>query len=101
VPVLVVRAGGNGAAQLFKTIAIIARRGTFDGPARRYAKGLAAAFKGEASQESSMSLREAAIEQATLVVIARPGPQTSAIASGMAERALRACRKPVLLVPPV
>ena len=101
VPVLVVRAGGNGAAQLFRTIAIIARRGTFDGPARRYAKGLATVFKGEASQESSMSLNEAAIEQATLVVIARPGPNTSAIASSTAERALRACRKPVLLVPAV
>ena len=48
-----------------------------------------------------MSLHEAAIEQATLVVIARPGPSTSAIASSMAERALRACRKPVLLVPSV
>lgn len=101
VPVLVVRAGASGAAQLFKSIAIIARLGTFDGPARRYAKGLADEFKGEYSQESSMSLREAAIEQATLVVIAQPGPDASAIASGAAERALRACHKPVLLVPPV
>jgi len=100
VPVLVVRAGSNGAAHLCKSIAIVARRGTFDGPARRYAKGLAAEFKGEYSQESSMSLREAAIEQATLVVIARPGPDTSAIAAGAVDRTLRACRKPVLLVPP-
>lgn len=101
VPVLVVRAGSEGTAQLFKSIAIIARRGTFDGPARRYAKGLAAEFKGEHSQESSTSLREAAIEQATLVVIARPGPTASAIASGTVERALRVCHRPVLLVPPV
>ena len=101
VPVLVVRAGSEDTAQLFKFIAIIARRGTFDGPARRYAKGLAAEFRGEHSQESSISLREAALEQATLVVIARPGPNASAIASGAAERALRACRRPVLLVPSV
>ena len=101
VPVLVVRAGSEDTAQLFKFIAIIARRGTFDGPARRYAKGLAAEFRGEHSQESSISLREAALEQATLVVIARPGPNASAVASGAAERALRACRRPVLLVPSV
>lgn len=101
VPVLVVRAGANGAAQLFKSIAIIARRGTFDGPARRYARGLATQFKGECSQESSMSLREAAIEPATLVVIAQPGADASAITQAAADRALRSCRKPVLLVPPV
>lgn len=100
IPVLVVRAGGNGAADLFRSIAIIARRGTFDGPARRYARGLAARFGGEASQESSMSLREAAIETASLVVLAQPGDNTSALATAAMERALRSCQKPVLLVPP-
>ena len=76
-----VRAGANGAAHLFQSIAIIARRGTFDGPARRYARGLAAQFKGQASQESSTSLREAAIEGATLVVLAQPSPGSSALAA--------------------
>jgi nucleotide-binding universal stress UspA family protein len=101
VPVLVVRAGANGAAHLFQSIAIIARGGTFDGPARRYARGLAARFKGEASQESSTSLREAAIEAATLVVLAQPSPGSSALAAGAVDRVLRSCRKPVLLVPAV
>jgi nucleotide-binding universal stress UspA family protein len=101
VPVLVVRAGANGAAQLFKSIAVIARRGTFDGPARRYARGLAAEFKGESSQESLASLREAAIATATLVVIAQPGIDATAPAAGAVERTLRSCYKPVLLVPPV
>ena len=101
VPVLIVRAGNAPTAQIFKSIAIIARRGTFDGPARRYAKGLALEFNGEYSQESAASLRDAAIEQATLVVIARPGANTSTLASSAVERALRACHRPVLLVPPV
>ena len=101
IPVLIVRAGDDGAADLFRSIAIIARRGTFDGPARRYARGLAAQFKGEASQESSMSLREAAIETASLVVLAQPGDNASARAAASTERTLRACQKPVLLVPPI
>lgn len=101
VPLLVVRAGGNGAAELFKSIAVIARRATFDGPARRYARGLAAEFKGEYSQESSTSLRDAATAPATLVVIALPGPDASALATSAIERDLRTCQKPVLLVPSV
>lgn len=101
IPVLVVRAGEDGAAQLFKSIAVLARRGTFDGPARRYARGLAAQFKGEFSQESLLSLREAAIDPATLVVVAQPGIDTTLPSAGAVERALRSCQKPVLLVPPV
>ncbi len=100
IPVLIVRAGANGAADLFRSITVVARRGTFDGPARRYARGLAGQFKGEASQESSLSLRDAQTDTASLVVMAQPGEQASAVSSAATERTLRACQKPVLLVPP-
>ncbi len=100
IPVLIGRAAGDGAAELFRSIAIVARRDTFDGPARRYARGLAAQFKGEASRESSLSLRDAETDTATLVVMAQPGEHASAASSAATERTLRACQKPVLLVPP-
>ena len=89
IPVMVVRAGANGATQLFRSIAVFAGRGTFDGPARRYARGLAAEFKGEFSQESLLSLREAAVEAATLVVMAQPGVDATSRAAGAVDRALR------------
>lgn len=101
VPVLIVRAGNGDPAHVFKSIAIVARGGTFDGPARRYAKGLAAEFKGEHAEDAASSVTDEIAARATLVVIARPGAKTSALAAGVAERALRTCRRPVLLVPPV
>jgi nucleotide-binding universal stress UspA family protein len=100
VPVLVVRTGA--ANQPFKRIAVIAGRGTFDGPARRYAKGLASTFEGESSRESAASVEAATLQDATLVVVAQP-PRTPALGlpPAAAQRALRECRRPILFVPPV
>jgi nucleotide-binding universal stress UspA family protein len=100
VPVLVVRAIGT-AAQPFKRITMIAVSGTFDGPARRYAKGLATAFDGELSREPAGSVRAATLQDATLVVIAQAPRRTPIAFSGSAEQALRSCRRPILFVPPV
>jgi nucleotide-binding universal stress UspA family protein len=100
-PVMVVRAASGDPTHLFKSIAVIARGGTFDGPARRYAKGLATTFEGEYAQESATTLSEDAMWQASLVVFARPEGTASPLVAGAVERALRACRRPVLLVPPV
>lgn len=100
VPVLVVRAGGTP-AQMFKRITVIAGSGTFEGPARRYARGLASAFEGESSREVESSVRTATLQDATLVVVAQK-PRGGALAfSGSAEQALRTCRRPILFVPPV
>ncbi len=100
VPVLVVRATGT-VAQPFKRITVIAGGGTFDGPARRYAKGLAAAFDGESSRETASSVRAATLQDATLVVVAQ-APRRAAIGlPGTAEQALRSCHRPILFVPPV
>jgi nucleotide-binding universal stress UspA family protein len=101
VPVLVVRAPAP-ANTLFKRIAVIPGPGTFDGPARRYARGLAAQFGGEAARESAPSITAATLRSATIVVIAQPKPGTTfGLASSAAAHVLRQCRRPVLFVPPV
>lgn len=101
VPVLVVRAGDGRPEELFSSIAVIARRGTFDGAARRYAKGLAETFGGSYSHESATSLQAARMQEATLVVVAQPGAGASAVMTNAADRAVRSCERPVLLVPSV
>ncbi len=100
VPVLVVRAAGTP-AQPFKRITVIAGGGTFDGPARRYARGLASAFDGESSRETASSVKAATLQDATLVIVAQ-NPRQGALGSpGTAEQAIRSCRRPILFVPPV
>lgn len=102
VPILVVRTNPAPASTLFKHVAVVAGPGTFDGPARRYAKGMAARFGGEAARESADSLTKAGLQGATLVVIAQPKPGTTfGLASNAAAHVLRECRQPVLFVPPV
>lgn len=101
VPILVVRAGDCRPEELFSSIAVIARRGTFDGPARRYAKGLADTFGGTYSHETATSLQAARMQEATLVVVAQPGADASALLASAADRAVRSCERPVLLVPSV
>jgi nucleotide-binding universal stress UspA family protein len=98
-PVLIVRADSAPPEELFKRIAVIARGGTFDGGARRYAKGLAQAFGGECSRETASSLRAAHAEEASLVVIAQA--TDAAMLAGAVDRDVRACRRPLLLVPSV
>jgi nucleotide-binding universal stress UspA family protein len=100
VPVLVVRATGTP-AQPFKRITVIAGGGTFDGPARRYAKGLAATFDGESSRETASSVGAATLQDATLVIVAQAHRGGPLAFSGTAEQALRSCRRPILFVPPV
>ncbi len=99
-PVLVIRAAGTPALP-FKRITVIAGSGTFDGPARRYARGLATAFDGESSRETASSVKAATLQDATLVIVAQ-APRRGALGfPGTAEQALRSCRRPILFVPPV
>ena len=102
VPVLVVRSQPAPGGAVFKRITVVAGRGAFDGPARRYARGLATAFDGEVSRESARSLKAATLEDATLVVVARP---SSAAAVGYslsaADDMVRNCQRPILFVPTV
>ena len=97
VPVLVVR---SAPAEPFQRIQVVAARGTFDGSARRYAKGLAAVFGGEWVTESATSLKSARLEDASLVVVARQ-PDRAPLGLAAAEQSLRTCHRPILFVPPV
>ena len=100
VPVLVVRSNPAPAATLFRRIAVIASAGTFDGPARRYAKGLAAEFGGEPPRDSMRSLTRSALRGVTAVLIAQPRPGTLfGLPSDHAAHVLRQCERPVLFVP--
>jgi nucleotide-binding universal stress UspA family protein len=102
VPVLVVRSSAAPAGRPFSRIAVIAGRDTFDGPARRYARGLAAQFEGEVSRTLTTSSKSTAIDTATFIVIAKPSARGGlGVASAAAEHAVRTCRRPVLFVPPV
>jgi nucleotide-binding universal stress UspA family protein len=101
VPVLVVRAGDGRPEDLFSSIAVIARRGTFDGAARRYAKGLADTFGGTYSHETATSLQAARMQEATLVVVAQPAAGASALIANAADRAVRSCERPMLFVPSI
>jgi nucleotide-binding universal stress UspA family protein len=100
-PVLVVRERHPGGDGVFKKIVVVARGGAYDGPARRYARGLAEAFGGEMSRETRSSIGDAALNGATLVVVARPAHGATPLLAGAADRVLRACRKPLLLVPSI
>jgi len=100
VPVLVARADGAATpATLFRRIAVVAPPGSFDGSARRYARGLAAAFDGEPIKDSETSLSAGTVEGATLVVLAKVahGP----VFTPEATQFLRTCRRPILFVPSV
>jgi nucleotide-binding universal stress UspA family protein len=100
-PVLVVRADASGAAELFDRIAVVARDGAFDGSARRYARGLAAAFGGKPPTESAESIRGAALQDATLVTLAQAGGPGSGVQSAAVEQTLKSCHRPVLFVPSI
>ena len=99
VPVLVVRAHPAGDS-VFKRITVLAGTGAFDGPARRYAKGLASTFEGELSRETARTLERATLDEATLVVVARRSSErTSLFTSASADALVRNCRRPILFVP--
>lgn len=98
-PVLIVRAGSGDPKELFSQIAIVALRGTFDGAARRYARGLAHTFGGEYSRETASSLRAARADEASLVVLAQATDPV--VIAGAADRIVRGCSCPLLLVPSV
>jgi nucleotide-binding universal stress UspA family protein len=100
-PVLVVREPHPEGERVFRKIVVVARGGTYDGAARRYAKGLAEAFGGEMSRETGTSVREATLDDATFVVLAQPGHGTTPLMARAAERVLRVCRKPLLFVPSI
>jgi nucleotide-binding universal stress UspA family protein len=100
-PVLVVREGRGAPADPFKRIHVIAAAGTNDGPARRYARGLGSVMGGEVARDTSLSLRDARTEGATLAVIARPARQSLSWLTDAAGDALRSNRGPMLFVPPV
>lgn len=99
VPVMVVRSAQPVPADVFRRIVVIARAGTNDGAARRYAGGLAETFGGQKISETASSLRAAALDDVSLVVVAQPGNGTASLVSGALERVLRTCSKPVLVVP--
>lgn len=102
VPVLVVRSNPAPASTQFRRIAVIAGPGTFDGPARRYARGLAAKFGGEAARESARAPSAEVLRGTTMVVIAQPRTSRGLglMVSGAAP-ILRQCRRPALFVPPL
>ena len=99
IPVLVVRATAAAGSATFRRIAVIAGGGAFDGPARRYARGLASTFKAEAPRETAPSIRNAALQDASLAVVAVP-PKGFTVFTA-AEHALRNCRRPILFVPSI
>jgi len=102
VPVLVTRAERSAAvAGIFKRITVVAPGGSFDESARRYARGLAAAFGGEAATDSLQSFDQAAVESATLLVLAKPPTSHGPAFMPEANQFLRACRRPILFVPTV
>jgi nucleotide-binding universal stress UspA family protein len=102
VPVLVVRSNPAPAEVIFRRLGVVARPGTFDGPARRYARGLAARFGGEVARESAPALTSEAMEGWTTILIAQP---KSSAALGLpwdgGAHVLRSCVRPLLFVPPV
>jgi nucleotide-binding universal stress UspA family protein len=99
IPVLVVRAAGGAAANVFKHIAVVATDGSHEASALRYARGLAEAAGGDVTPEPATTLEEATQDRTTLLVLANPsgGPALTATANQL----LRRCRRPVLFVPPV
>jgi nucleotide-binding universal stress UspA family protein len=101
VPVLVVRSNPAPADEVFRRPGIVAPPGTFDGPARRYARGLAARFGGEAVRDSVPALTTEAVRGWTAIVIAQPerGPQIGLTWDGA--HMLRRWPRPLLFVPPV
>ncbi len=99
VPVLVVRGGDADAREVFERISVIAGTATFAGGARRYAAGLAQAFGGTVTQEDERTIRPAALQSASLVVLSQPAAKWLQLFSGPAERALRDCHRPLLFVP--
>ena len=98
-PVLVVRGPVGDVGEVFARIVVVARGGTYDGAARRYASGLAETFHGQVSRETGSSMTDAALSGASLVVLAQPG--SSPALSGAADRILRTCHRPLLLVPTI
>lgn len=99
VPVLVVRGGHGDAASVFDRIRVVAGTASFAGAARRYAAGLAEAFGSTVKQVDETSIRPAALQKASLVVLSHPAARWPQLFSGPAERALRDCQLPLLFVP--
>jgi nucleotide-binding universal stress UspA family protein len=100
-PLLVVRGLQPEGRRVFRKIVVVARGGTYDGAARRYAKGLAEAFEGEMSRETFTSVGDATFDDATFVILAQPGHGTTPLMARATERVLRVCRKPLLFVPSI
>jgi nucleotide-binding universal stress UspA family protein len=98
IPVLVLRGDADDTA-VFERVWIIAGTATFAGAARRYATGLAEAFRGTLKQVDEGTIRPAALQKASLVVLSQPAARWPQFSSGPAERALRDCRRPLLFVP--
>ena len=101
IPVLVLRDAPEDLRAIFSRITVVARGGTYDGPARRYARGLAEAFGGEWSHQPGASPKSAGLAEASLVVLAQPGPDAAAIVTGTADQVVRSCERPLLLVPSI
>jgi nucleotide-binding universal stress UspA family protein len=99
VPVLVVRAAGQTSLNaIFKRLAVVSPDGAFDGPARRYARGLAATFGGDVVDEDAASTK--IVGEASILILARPAERGIMPGSAAADL-LRTCRRPVLFVPGV
>jgi nucleotide-binding universal stress UspA family protein len=99
VPVLVIRGDSPGRAELFDRISVVEGTAAFTGAARRYAQGLAATFDGTLSTEGAASVRPAALQNATLIVLPQPGVRWLQMFPGPEERALRDCQRALLFVP--
>lgn len=100
IPVLVVRAAANAVS--FKRIVTVAGHGTFDGPARRYARGLASAFNVDPPKEAAPSIKAASLQDASLVVVPQRSREGAArLPFAATEHVVRDCRRPILFVPPV
>ena len=65
-----------------------------------YARGLAAAFDAEPPKEAAASIKAAALQGATLVVVAQRA-RGARLPFTATENAVRDCRRPILFVPPV
>jgi nucleotide-binding universal stress UspA family protein len=98
-PVLVVREDRGEPADSFAQIQVIAGPGTFDGPARRYARGLSSAFAGTLEPDPCASVRGARARRASLLVIARPSKERESWLTDTAGDALRTHHGPMLFVP--
>ena len=102
VPVLVLRADAPAEPDaLFRRLTLVAGVGAFDGPARRYAHGLAAQFGGEVSREPATAANAPSLQAATLLVVPQTSKAGPFAASSAVAQLLRTTRRPVLVVPPV